>query len=191
MKKIAILAGAIFMMIATVACSSEENAAPAKKAETYPAQTNIRYVDMDSVTEYYNLVQDYKEWLLKEQGTLETKLKGVYAAAQKFEQECQVKAQNNGYLTEATYKADQQKFQNMMINAQEQEQEIRRQANLEDAAWQKQIKDSIDSYLEDYNKEHQYDAILDKKVGLYWNPSLDITKEVIEGLNKRYTKVAK
>ena len=176
MKKIAILAGAIFMMIATVACSSEENAAPAKKAEAYPAQTNIRYVDMDSVTEYYNLVQDYKEWLLKEQGALETKLKGVYAAAQKFEQECQVKAQNNGYLTEATYKADQQKFQNMMINAQEQEQEIRRQANLEDAAWQKQIKDSIDSYLEDYNKEHQYDAILDKKVGLYWNPSLDITK---------------
>ena len=193
MKKIAFLAGAFFMMMISVACSSEETKEVAEKKEvaSYPTKTNFRFVDMDSVAEHYNLAKDYKEWLLKETGTLESKIKGAYASAAKFEKECQVKAQNNGYLTEASYNEDLKKLQNMVANAQKQEQEYRNQANIEDIAWQKQIKDSIDSYLENYNKSHKYDAILDKKVGLYWNPSLDITDSIIDGLNKRYTKVAK
>ena len=40
--------------------------------------------------------------------------------------ECQKKMQANGYLTEAAYKADVQKLQNMAVNAQKKEQEHRR-----------------------------------------------------------------
>ena len=78
----------------------------------------------------------------------------------------------------------------MMINAQKQEQSLRRQANEEDVQWQKQLQDSINSFVIDYNKEKKYDAILYKAAGVYFNPSLDITNDVIEGLNARYNKVA-
>ena len=54
-----------------------------------------------------------------------------------------------------------------------------------------QLNDSIDSYIKDYNAKHGYDAILFKNAGVYFNPALDITNEVIEGLNARYNKVEK
>ena len=51
---------------------------------------------------------------------------------------------------------------------------------------QRQLQDSIHNFLVDYNASHPYDAILYKDAGVYFNPALDITKEVIEGLNDRY-----
>ena len=35
-----------------------------------------------------------------------------------------------------------------------------------------------------------YDMILYKAAGVYFNPELDITDEVIKGLNARYNKVS-
>ncbi len=190
MKKIAFIASTMLLMFATMACSNEETTtAPVKQAESYPTTTNIRYIDMDSITEHYNLAKDYKEWLLKENERLESQIRSLYASVQKFEAECQKKAQSNGYLTEESYKADVQKYQNMATNAAKKEQELRRKATEEDAQWTRQLQDSINSYIEDYNKERKYDAILYKAAGVYFNPALEITNEVIEGLNARYNKV--
>ncbi len=192
MRKIAILAGSALLLFAVAACNNEGNsrqAASEKTAESFPSGTNIRYVDMDSITEHYNLAKDYKEWVLKKNESLEAQVKSLYAQAQKFEAECQKKAKSNGYLTEASYKADAEKYQNMVINAQKKEAEIRRQATEEDVQWTKRLQDSINSFVIDYNKEKKFDAILLKAAGVYFNPSLDITKDVIDGLNKRYNKV--
>ena len=200
MKKIALLTGVALLLSATMSCSSEGEKAPektndstavAKKADPFEAQTNIRYIDMDSISEHYNLVKDYKEWLMKENQRLEQQVKNAYASAQKFEAECQKKAQNNGYLSEAAYKADVQKFQNMVAAAQKQEMSVKQKAAEDDAKWQKQLLDSINSYVIDYNKEKKYDAILLKAAGVYFNPSLDVTQDIIKGLNERYNKVEK
>ena len=40
-----------------------------------------------------------------------------------------------------------------------------------------------------YNSTRGYDAILLKQAGLYFNPALDITDEIVKGLNSRYTRV--
>ena len=198
MKKIALLAGVALLMSASMSCSSngevsKENndSTTVKKADPFESKTNIRYIDMDSISEHYNLVKDYKEWLMKENQRLEQQVKNAYAAAQKFEADCQKKAQNNGYLSEAAYKADVQKFQNMVAAAQKQEMSVKQKAAEDDAKWQKQLLDSINSYVIDYNKEKKYDAILLKAAGVYFNPSLDVTKDIIKGLNDRYNKVEK
>lgn len=198
MKKISLIASACLLLMST-ACSSEgtstekgtqDSSQVVKKADPFEAQTNIRYIDMDSITEHYNLAKDYKEWLMKKNESLEKQIRSLYASAQKFEAECQKKMQSNGYLTEAAYKADVQKLQNMAVNAQKKEQEMRRQAAQEDAQWTRQLQDSINSFVIDYNKEKKYDAILLKAAGVYFNPSLEITKDIIEGLNARYNNVA-
>jgi outer membrane protein len=193
MKKLALLVSSAVLMFAMMACSSKEceTTVQAKQAESFPTGTNIRYIDADSITEHYNLAKDYKEWLIKKNESLEANVKSLYLAAQRFEASCQKKAQSNGYLTEESYKADVQKYQNMITNASKKEQALRRQAAEEDAQWTQQLQDSINSYIIDYNKEHKYDAILYKAAGVYFNPTLDITNDIIEGLNSRYTKVAK
>ena len=50
------------------------------------------------------------------------------------------------------------------------------------------MKDSIENFLKDYNKDHKYAIILSKVENniLYADKSLDITEDVLNGLNKRY-----
>jgi outer membrane protein len=58
-------------------------------------------------------------------------------------------------------------------------------------AFNKSLEDSIHNFLNDYNKEKNYTLILPRNVVLNTNAELDITAEVVKGLNDRYTKEKK
>ena len=68
---------------------------------------------------------------------------------------------------------------------------LQRTSHQEMAQQQIELNDSLESFLKEYNKEKGYDAILFKAAGAYFNPALDITKEVTAGLYARYNKVEK
>ena len=55
------------------------------------------------------------------------------------------------------------------------------------------LRDSLQSFLKDYNKEMGYSMIVSKQGDnlLYADPSLNLTKAVIEGMNKRYKSTKK
>ena len=59
-------------------------------------------------------------------------------------------------------------------------------------AYQKELRKRINDYLTKYNKDGRYSLILTNSEAtiniLYATPGSDITKEVIEGLNKEYKK---
>lgn len=150
---------------------------------------NYRYVDIDTVLSRYNLAKDYNEEMLRMQTNMESEVKKHENSLQSFATSMQNKLQNNGYLTEASYKADQQQINDMQTKAQRAVAAL--QSNFESAALmaQKTVNDSIDAFIRDYNMTKGYDAIFFKGATLYINPALDITEEVIEGLNARYNKV--
>lgn len=171
---------------------AETKAAPAKaKNESTAVLPNYRYVDLDSVLNGYNLAKDYNEEMLRMQNNAESQMKQHQNKIQNFATTVQNKMQNNGYLSEASYKQDEQKMASMQNDAQRSMQTL--QANIAQAAElaQKTINDSIEAFIKDYNKTRGYDAILFKGATLYINPELDITDEVLEGLNARYNKVKK
>ena len=96
---------------------------------------------------------------------------------------------SNGYLSEASYNADVAKFNKMQQDAQAHLENLQRTTEQELAAQQQQLNDSIESFIKAYNATKGFDAILYKAAGVYFNPALDITDEVIEGLNARYNRV--
>ena len=65
---------------------------------------------------------------------------------------------------------------------------LQRTTEAEIAQQQVQLMDSIRNYVKIYNEDKHYDAILLKSAGLYFDESLDVTKEILEGLNARYNK---
>ena len=73
------------------------------------------------------------------------------------------------------------------------EEMLRMQTNMQNAAMeaQKIVNDSITSYINEYNKKYGYDAIFFKAATLYIDDRLDITDDVIKGLNARYNKEKK
>lgn len=161
----------------------------AKQAEgTLP---NYRYVDIDTVLAKYNLAKDYNEEMLRMQTNMESEVKRHESSIQSFVSKMQNKMQNNGYLSEASYRQDEQTINNMQSEAQRNIATL--QNNYQNAAMQAQqaVIDSITLFIKDYNKTRGYDAIFQKASTLYINPDLDITDEVVEGLNARYNKVAK
>lgn len=171
---------------------AKDSKEPVKKSQKIAANLpNYRYVDLDTILDHYNLAKDYNEEMLRMQTSAESQMKQHENKIQSFAAQVQNKMQNNGYLTQESYQADEKTMVNMQNEAQRSINNL--QANLAKAAEQAQktINDSINAFIADYNKTRGYDAILFKAATLYINPSLDITYEVIEGLNARYNKVKK
>ncbi len=195
MKKIAFLAKSILLCsaITFTSCSGNQSnnstVTNDSTAVASRASLNIRYIDGDSVTAHYNLALDFKEASIRTMSKLENAQRAKAAEIQKFGSQIEQKMKSNGYLSEASYNADVQKFNKMQADAQGYLATLERNAQQELLQQQMQLNDSIDSFIKDYNAKHGYDAILFKNAGVYFNPELDITKEVIEGLNARYNRV--
>ena len=196
-KNFAIIAILTFSLsIATWSCKDESNktADTTKTINEMIARSdsmlpNFRYVDLDSVLSSYNLAKDYNEEMLRMQTNMESEAKRHQNSLQSFAATVENKRQNNGYLTEASFNADMQQYTDMQNKAQRAVATL--QSNFETAALlaQKTVNDSIEAFIRDYNMQKGYDAIFFKAATLYVNPALDITQEVIEGLNSRYNKV--
>lgn len=150
---------------------------------------NYRYVNYDTIMSRYNLAKDYQEEMMRMQQNMESEVKRHENSIQSLATTMQNKLQNNGYLSEASLQADQDKLNNMQANAQRAVATL--QANFQNAALasDKAVNDSLKAFIQDYNTKKGYDAIFIKENVLYINPALDITSEVVEGLNARYNKV--
>ncbi len=195
MKKIALCAKTFMLMLAVMAvsCSSgKDEAAPAESASgaAAPVAVNIRYIDADSIATHYNLAKDFKEAQLRQINKIDNAQRTRGTELQKLGNQIQQKINNNGYLSQESFQSDQETFNKKQAEAQNYIASLQREAEQEMIQQQIQLTDSIEAFIKEYNKKKGYDAILYKAAGVYFNPALDITNEVIDGLNKRYNKVA-
>ncbi len=191
MKKSALLAAAIIASAATVTSCGSDNGAGNDK-ETTPVKeavegtTNIRWYDLDSVSNNYKLVEllnsEAEAAMNSYQSFARQKSSEIAALQKKIED----KMRNNGYLSEESYNNDMRDYQTKATNAQnaiaQREQQIAEQA----ASQQKQLLDSLENFLNDYATGKGFDVILIKTPGTHLAPELDITKDIISGLNARY-----
>ncbi len=192
---IAVKALTFVMLLSVVACSGSDEKANsaadslqsnAKQAEAFTVSTNIRYIDLDSAMANYNLAVEISTAGQQAVNSLQQIQRQKESELQTLGNNIQQKAQSNGYLTQESYEADMRNFQNRQAQAQNYLMGEQQKVEQAMAQRQRQLQDSIHNFLVDYNASHHYDAILYKDAGVYFNPALDITKEVIEGLNDRY-----
>ncbi len=183
------------LMLATACSGEKKDSKPADKpaaAKTADAANlpNYRYVDIDTVFLKYNLAKDYDEEMMRMQANYESEAKKHESSIRSFANTMQSKYQNNQY-NETSYNADQHKMQQMQTNAANAMDKLQRNMLTTDSIAKKNVMDSIENFIKTYNASRHYDAIFLKQTTLYINPDLDITDEVVEGLNARYNKVKK
>ena len=156
------------------------------KDEPIETSINIRYVSMDSIYKNYVLAQNVSQQAQALASDLQSYQAQLQNQLQTKYNQIQQKAQNNGYLSQASYEADLKELEK--TNASFQNMYAKREANAAQTLdnRQKELNDSVQNFIKAYNKEKKYDAILIRDAGLYFNPALDITDEVIKGLNERY-----
>lgn len=179
---------ALLSIVLASSCSNNKNnntPASSNATSNTSSASRIAYINLDTLQEKYTFWKKQTEELANEQSRLETEIQNEAQKLQKDYMAFQQKVQS-GTVTEAEGKATQQRLGQAQQNLET------KRANLSEAFQKKQIEftealqKNIDAYLEQYNKDNKYDYILSyTKSGqiLYANKSLDITNDVLKGLN--------
>lgn len=187
--KYAIFAFALVLFASCGGNEDKDKTSVKKSAPNDNSSLSIRYIDRDSLLKNYNLAKDLNEAMLRNSNRLEAVHQQKAVEIQKFASQVQNKYQSNGYLSEASFNADQQKLQKMQADAENYMNALQRNIQNETQQGMIQLQDSISNFINQYNKQKGYDMILDKNATFYIDEKFDITQEVIKGLNARYNKV--
>ena len=186
--KLALFA-AVLLMASATSCNDKPAEAPKAAGGTGLENLKIRYIDEDSIMANYNLAKDINEAMLRRQNQFDAAQKQRGNEISKFGNAMQQKYQNNQYLTEDAFNADQAKLQKMQTDAENYLASLQQSIQNELNQSQIQLLDSIDNFMKDYAKKKGFDMVLRKSATLFIDERYDVTEEVIEGLNKRYNKV--
>ena len=192
MKVKSFIALLLFFAVAVLAaCNSANQEKPEATAASTEPGLKIAYIDKDSLLRNYNLAKDLNEAMYRSNNKYESIAAQKEAEIRRFAQSVQTKIQSNGYLSEASYRADEQKLNEMQQNAQRTLGQMQQAMQNELLQNNIQLNDSVDNVIREYNKDKKFDIILDRAAALHIDPKFDITAEVIEGLNARYNRVEK
>lgn len=166
-------------------------AVPAKQAEA-PA-LNIAYVELEALESQYQFFIETKTKLEARSKKYDQELNRLGQALQKAGADFQQKIQQGKFTTQAEAESAQKKLMNQQAQLEQKQMKYAQELAEEQAKFNEALQDSLSNFLNDYNKSHKYAMILSKAGGniLVADKSLDITADVISGLNQRYKKSSK
>jgi outer membrane protein len=148
----------------------------------------VVYVNIDSLINKYDLFYDMQAELAKSQQESETELKTKSVSFEKEAADFQNKVQK-GLIT----RSQAQKMESDLMAKQQQLYQLREQLRLKlvekEQVMMRQLQNEIAQYVAEYNKDKGYNYVLSRTYGgpvLFANDALDITEEIIAGLNKNY-----
>ena len=183
---------ALAIMVAFTQCDGNK-ATNTTSGNSTPAGSvsdlKIAYVEIDSLLNNYNLCKDLNEAMIKKQENVEVTLKEKMKSLDNEMRDFERKYQNHVFTPERA-----QQEQNRLIKKRQDlealHQRLMGELQQESDKNNIQLRDSINAYLKEYNKTKGYNLIINNAGFnnlLYADPALNITQEVIDGLNKRYT----
>ncbi len=149
----------------------------------------IAFVNIDSVILNYGLAIELNDAITSKQANMKNRLGKEMA---EFEKEYQVfvdKAQRGIYLTQQRQQEAQQQLSMRQQELQQLEMEYSQQLNTEQQKMNVQLFDSINSYINRFNTPEKFEVILGRSLGgniLYGSEQLDITNDILTGLNNNY-----
>lgn len=187
---IAIAVIVLYVLFFTQKPATHSSAATDDELKTeLSSEFTAAWVDMDTVLNNYDMYFDYLAQLEQKSKELEAELN---SKSKKFEKEAldfQDKVQK-GLLT----RSEAQQQQTVLANKEQElyrlRDEMRMKIAEEEQVRLRQIHNSITEYLKEYNVEKGYHVILSYQFGgqlLYGHPAINITQDVLTGLNAEYS----
>ncbi len=153
--------------------------------------TKLVYVNTDTLLENY-------EFFKKTKADLEAKQKGMKAELENkaiaLQAEFEAAQGRVSTMSAAEAKATEEKLGMKQQQLQEREQSLNDQLSQQMDAMNEKLITQIHEYLKEWNKDKGYQFVLGYQRGsgiLYAKDELDVTKEVLEGMNEKYAKEKK
>lgn len=154
----------------------------------------IAYVEIDTLLAKYNYCVDLNEAMVKKSENVRMTLNQKATALNKEKQDFQKKYENGAFLSQDRAQQEYNRLAKMEQDLQELSNKLQNGLMEENNKNSLLFRDSINAFLKEYNKTHGYSLIF-SNTGfdnlLYADSAYNITKEIVDGLNARYSSAKK
>lgn len=198
MKRSSLIIAALTAMISFGAVSCTNNAATQPAAEGTETAANLKgaivFFNLDRVLNEYDMANDRRS-------EVEAKVKGisdeVNRRGNKLQKDVDTFAEKyqKGLLTSSVAEAQNQKLQQQQAEFQNYAMQKEQEINEEQQVMLNQIADAIKTFLDGFQAENGFAMILSTQGDILPQPiavgdaSLDVTDQIIAGLNAEYVKI--
>ena len=173
-----------------VLVSQKSNQTRVSLPDSFP----IAYVDVDTLLMNYQFAKEVNEELLKKQEKYRSDISHKQQQLQQEAVTFQKKYESGGFLTKESFEQEQTRLMKKEQELQSMDRRMTQELYAEQQKMNSQLRDTISSFFKYYNQDRHYKMILTDTGNdniFYAEDYLNITNEVIEQLNARYTSVKK
>jgi outer membrane protein len=164
------------------------NQEPKQKASTAANQisTKIAYIDLDSLQNNYSYYKKIKAEFEKKQASANDELT---ALQKKYQNRAMQLQQKSATMNQQEQQSAMEEINKMQQDLQEKKQGIDNDLYNYNSQMKDEILNRIENFLKEYNKDGRYSYIFSYEPGFmfYKDSSLNITQDVIDGLNSQYS----
>ncbi|MCB2194878.1 MAG: OmpH family outer membrane protein [Bacteroidetes bacterium] len=183
------VAGIYFLYFTGDKSSKPETSEEGKQTEI-DRDYSIAYVNIDTLIQNYELFIDKNNELMEKRNESEAELQIQSRNLEKEVRDFQDKV-SKGLMTRTKAQMLQQELAQKEQQLYANRDNMVRSLSEEEQVMLRQILNEVMLYLEEYNKDYNYKYIFSNSFGgqlLYTDKSLNITKDVLKGLNEAYNK---
>ncbi|MDR3366287.1 MAG: OmpH family outer membrane protein [Prevotellaceae bacterium] len=168
-------------------------AQPSGDGQNTVAGEGVVYVNIDSLVRgydmYFDLQKEFEAKAKKKDGNFTARMKKFESDARDFQEKVE-----KGLVTRSQAQQLQEGLAKREQELMQLRQQLQSELQEEEGVMLRQIQNNIQNYITEYNKDKKYSLILStsgSSVVLYGDPALNITSEVLNGLNETYVKARK
>ena len=188
MKKFFIACAAVLSVAALSSCGSNDNKQNPNATAPVVVEGGLKvaFIDTDTLLANYEYAKEMDK-SIRDFG--EQQKRYGQQQVESFQKDYQDYMKNGSSLTYSQQKAKESELSQRGEKLQTLEQELMAKIAEKQSAETLKVMNAILAYVREYNEANQkFDIILTKSATLYVNPAMDITKEIVDGLNEDYKK---
>lgn len=183
--------------LATVSCDQKsptqqvkQNGLPKSETTTNATTSSVAVVDIDTLADKCNYCKDGQKALEAKKNALTKQFNAKTKSLQNAVINFQKKAQAGQFTSQQEAQKQQAALQKQQQDLQVFQERIERDLAKAQQEYQDKLRKDLNTFLKEYNKDGRFKVIISKSGDnvLYTDSSVDITNDVIEGLNKNYKK---
>lgn len=193
MKKIIAGVFATVILAALAGCNNTSAPAPQTEGEPAVAAGSIVYFNLDRVLNEYDMANDLRSVAETRINSINQEVNRRGTKLEKDSKAFQDKL-NKGLMTQSVAEVQYKKLQDQQNSFQQYAAQKQQEIAEEQQVMMNQIADAIKTFIDEYNAEKGYAMILTTQGDILpapvvvADPSLDITDDLLEGLNAAYVK---
>lgn len=185
--------GLIVGVLALIKGSSNNTVKVKAEKVIQSGNMKIAYINTDTIMAKYQMAVEMQKELQDKQNSISNSLKQKYTSLQREEQEY-LKTGDKLTLTQQQAKEKEFKQREQQLSQQMQEQPAQFQEEV--ARQNEKLLNAVLAFVKDYNSKHEkYNVILSVSrlngPTLYIDEAMDITDEIVKGLNEEYAQYKK